>query len=85
MLLDCVRCAYLWQSVLHVGSLEGPPAHLLGLHVDHTTARDCGRGGLFKVSGFKDQVHLVAHLDDLSTHQTKLHTKKQQQQNKYQM
>ena len=33
---------------------------------------DGGRRGLFQVSRFEDETHLGTHLDDLTTHQTKL-------------
>ena len=38
-----------------------------------TSADSCG-GSLFQISWFKDQILSIAHLNDLSAHQTKLCT-----------
>ena len=64
--------AHVGELMLHPRVLEGPPAKLVRLQVDHATSGHCGRGGLLQVSRLKDQVHLVGHLDDFSRHQTEL-------------
>ena len=54
------------------GVEDRPPAHLVGLHVDHTAAGDGGRGGDREVHRLEDHVHVLGHLDDLPAHQAEL-------------
>ena len=56
-----------WQRVLP-GLVHGSPTELSWLHVDHTAARDRGGGRYLQVHWLEDHVHVVCHLDDLSTH-----------------
>ena len=62
----------LGQLVLHVAVLEGLPAELVRLEVDHAAATDGRRRRLLQVGRLEDQVHRVAHLDDLAAHQAQL-------------
>ncbi len=60
------------KVVLHVRGFERLPAELLRLKVDHPAATDSGGRRLLQVSRLKYQVHLIAHLNDLTAHQAQL-------------
>lgn len=54
------------------GLQQWAPAQHVRLHVDHATAADGGRRRDLQVHGLEQQIHLVRHLDDLTTHQAQL-------------
>ena len=48
------------------------PAQLVGLHVDHAASGDGSGGGYLQVLRFEYEVLFVAHLYDLTAHETEL-------------
>lgn len=61
----------LWQR-FEPGGPQGPPAHLGGLHVDHTTSTHRSRGGLQQIHDLKNHAHAVTHLNDLTAIEAQL-------------
>ena len=54
------------------GLIQGPPAYLSRLQVDHTASRYCGRRRLLQVHRLEHHIHVVRHLNDFSAHQAEL-------------
>jgi hypothetical protein len=59
-------------DVVHPRSNEDFPSKLLGLHVNHTTSRDSGRGGDKQVHGLEHHGHVLSHGNLLSVGKAEL-------------
>ena len=73
------------QFGIEPGLDEGLPSQLTRLHVDHATPAGSSRRSLFQILWLKDEVLVRAHLDDFSTHQTKLKGEETQSNRKNQV